>query len=182
MSFGFQSWNSLEWNLGLFSVVEFTPVNRNTSANCPGITMWHQHTKWISICKAIVYMCNEVSELWEMNAFHCESEPPPSFFLYFHHPIYQKYVCCYCVHTISVYMTYNLHRKAKMTTLILTVDHEAILQVVANYLYSDFHCLYFLFVCTSLQCVCFCCLPCSVWRSLLENWILFGKWMTESAS
>lgn len=94
-----------------------------------------------------------VSQLWEVNNFHCESEPPASPFLYSQCPIYQKYVCCYCVHTISVHVSHNVHRKAKIMTLILTVDHEAILQVITNYSYSNFHYLYFLFVCRSLQCV-----------------------------
>lgn len=88
-----------------------------------------------------------------MNNVHCESESPPLLFLHSRRPIYQKYVCCYPVHTILVRVSYSSHGKAKMTTLILTVDHEAILQVITNYSYSDFRYLYFLFVCISLQCV-----------------------------
>lgn len=48
-----------------------------------------------------------VIELWEVNASHCEPEPLPPLFLYSCHPVYQKYVCCYCVHTIPITMIYN---------------------------------------------------------------------------
>lgn len=34
--------------------------------------------------------------------FCCESEP----LLLSHHPVYQKYVCCYCVHTMLDPVTY----------------------------------------------------------------------------
>lgn len=95
-------------------------------------------------------------ELREVNAFHCESENLfRHIFLYPHRPVYQKSVCCYCVHTISVTMTYNDTESPQITTLILTVDHEAILQLITNYSYSNFCYSYFCFVCVdhSVSCL-----------------------------
>lgn len=60
------------------------------------------------------------------------------------------------------YQLLSLHRKAKIATLILTVDREATLQLIANYSYSHVCSLYF--VCRSL-CMSLCQLKCLVWRS-----------------
>lgn len=69
----------------------------------------YQHVKLLYI-----FVMKSMIELWEVKAFHCESEPLPPHLLYPHHPIYQKYVCCYCVHTIWGTMTYNYTESPKL--------------------------------------------------------------------
>lgn len=51
-------------------------------------------------------------------------------------------------------MTYNYTESPKITTLILTVDHEAILQLITNYSYSNFCYSYFCFVCVDHSVLC----------------------------
>lgn len=69
----------------------------------------YRHVKLLYIC-----VMKSIIELWEVDAFLCESEPLPSHLLYPHRTVYQKYVCCYCVHTISVTMIYNYTENPKL--------------------------------------------------------------------
>ena len=75
-----------------------------------------------------------------MNSFHCESEPLPS-----HVPSSSRLpkVCLLLLCTYTITFTMTLHRKPQITTFILTVDHEAIIQLITNYSYSDFCYSYF---------------------------------------
>lgn len=120
----FQTGNSLLLTMGPFEVAELSPVDSETKANLPSvpsvshqITTWQQYTKWISTCKAVVHtvcVMKSMIESWEVNAFHCKSETLSSHFLCPHQPVYQKYVCCYCVHTISVTMTFSYIESPKV--------------------------------------------------------------------
>lgn len=95
--------------------------DKDKSSNGPllshEITIWQQYTKWISTCKAVVHtvcVMKSMFESWEVNAFHCTSNSLSSHFLCPHHPVYQKYVCCYCVHTIPVTTTFNYIESPKV--------------------------------------------------------------------
>lgn len=105
---------------GPFEVVGLSPINKDRSASSPlfcpmksppdnNIPNEYLHVKLLYIC-----VMKSLIKLWEVNAFHCESEPLSPHLLYPHRPVYQKYVCCYCVHTISLTMTYNYTERPKL--------------------------------------------------------------------
>lgn len=60
----FKLWIVCSWIWGFFEVNPETKTDLPTvSPLSHEITVWQQHTKWISTCKAIVHsMCNEVSD------------------------------------------------------------------------------------------------------------------------
>lgn len=117
-------------------------------------------------------MCNEVNDwvvrsgsfslwIWEKkNLFHRIYFDP-------HRPVYQKYVCCYCVHTIISYYDLWLHGAPQIYHFsynrwwsYFTVNNKLFFIATSCY-------LYFCFVCRSL-CMFLCPSPCLVWRS--EKW------------
>lgn len=135
-------------------------------------TMWQQHTKWISTCKAIVHMCNEVID-WVVRS-ECFSLWIWTSSITFTLPSLSRLpkVCLLLLCTFYIsYYDLKLHRKPKITTLILTIDHEAILQLITNYSYSNF-CYSYFCLCVD-HCMFLCRSPCRVWRSLFletEKW------------
>lgn len=102
------------------------PTKTQPSCLC---LMTSQHTKWHV---KLLYICvmKSMIELWEvnLNLFHR---------IYLHVPVYQKSVCCYCVHTLSVISNYT-EQMTQMTTFIQTIDQKAILQLITDYSYSNF--------------------------------------------
>lgn len=145
-------WNLLYivWNPSHFTL---WIISSRDSPLC--VPSHHQHTKWISTCKAIVHtvcVMKSMIVLFVVNLFH--------HFLYPYRPVYQKYVCCYCVHTISVTIITQRSPKYHSHTDIRTWSYFTV-----NNSYSDF-CYSYFCLCVD-QYVCFLCRsPCLVWRSL----------------
>ncbi len=115
------NWEFFAVEHGAFWSDKHSPINQETVTNLQSflypmksprdnnIPNEYQHVKLLYI-----FVMKSMIELWEVKAFHCESEPLPSHLLYPYRPIYQKYVCCYCVHTIWVTMTYNYTESPKL--------------------------------------------------------------------
>jgi len=138
-----------------FEVVSHHISNRDVSTADwrEGASLSRPHTKPTSTCKAIVHNDHD----WVVRSkLHCESEPLPSPFLYSHSPVYQKYVCCYCVHNLSDTMT--LITQKGQNDHFHSDSYEAIIQFLTVYSYSILCSL-----CVH-HCVCFC-QPCLIWRS-----------------
>lgn len=123
-----------------------------------------QHVKLLYIC-----VMKSMIQLWEMNAFCCKSESLTSLFFLTLIILFTK-----IMFAAIVYIRYHfsLHRKANFATLMLTVDHEAILKLITNYSYSHFCSLYF--VCRSL-----CMFPCQLTRLVWRNLFLEEEWKAE---
>lgn len=118
---------------GLFVVELWTSwsgraFSTKTQQSCP-CPMTSQHTKW-HVKLLYIRVMKSMIELWEvnLNLFH---------HIYLHFPVYQKSVCCYCVHTLSVICNNYTEQKTQITTFILTIDHEAILHLITDYSYSN---------------------------------------------